>query len=103
MTVKNAHSRKERRSNSSAKSVREAFGFNQTEMSDLMGVNFTTWYRWEQSEASPMDPFHQKLIAYTAHTLAEMDEGQREAWIKSIKTNLSIGGTLRGLAALLEE
>ncbi len=84
-----------------ARTVREAFKLNPTEMAELMGVNYTTWYRWEQSGTATADPLHQKLLAFMMHSLKEMSETDRLWWIDYTKTSLQLGGTLRGLAALL--
>jgi hypothetical protein len=79
--------------------LRTAVGFSAAEMADLFGVNQTTWYRWEASgDETKIDPLHRKILEYMTMRLG----GRPVMSIQDVRQQLAVGGTLRGLAALLQ-
>lgn len=93
------------------KNIRIMFGFDITEMSQLLGVHYSTVYRWEYvgSESVKIEPMQAKLIT-TMTLIANVGRSPelRQAAFEDVKVlgpqiaaQLKTRGSLAGLYTLL--
>jgi hypothetical protein len=85
--------------------IRLALGMSLPQFSQLLGVHPTTAYRWEGSgpHVVRLDPLHAGLLTHLSRQLAARSSAARTDWAKQIVEGVVVGGTLVGLAVLLNE
>lgn len=83
--------------------LREALGLNTAEMSSLLGVHPTTYYRWEANDQSVKDPLQRNILLYIDSRCKDKKLGEKsfQLWVQQIQTHLRLHGALAGLGALL--
>lgn len=82
--------------------MREAFGWRVPILAQLVGVDRTTAYRWEQGrgKALRLDPLHDALLTRLLELASRPRRAERG---RALAQAVKLGGTLAGLAELLAD
>lgn len=85
--------------------LRQELGMSVTLFAELLGVHRASVYRWERAggELLVLDPLPERLLLRLQQTVEQRPtNGARRAWRDGLRKAVLTGGTLQGLALLLD-